>query len=167
MSLDCFGKVIPVAAREELDACVPFGQAARLVFGEVDLEDIATISKLGGPKQVGLTFHMVSGDGNSSATSLWLEASEVANRFLESERSILDVDYSDAIKATTLGGFVWNLLNCRKIRYGALALVDGGIGTVHQGSAQECWNHFLKIIAGPWDCHDNPLYIWPKGENEG
>jgi hypothetical protein len=160
MSLYCFGKVVPASARDELEACVLFGSGVRLVFSDLDPEDIATISEFGELKKVGVTFRAASDDGESSATALWLEASEVANRYTESERTSLSFDYSEAVKATAFGGFVWNLLNCPAFKDGALAMVDGPVETVFQTTAQECWNHFLRIIPKTWDCHDNPLFIW-------
>jgi hypothetical protein len=160
MSLDCFGKVIPLAAREDVEACVPFESGIRLFFSDLDPEDVAIINEFGELRRVGVTFRVAAENGESSATSLWLAASEVAGHFSEAERSSASPDYLDAIKATALGGFTWNLLHCKEVKHGALALVDGGVETVLRSSNKECWQHFLRIISKPWDCHDNPLFVW-------
>lgn len=165
MSLYCFGKIVPIGTAESLEQCT--GQVGRLFLRDIDPEDLAIICEFENLKQAGIAFSYADGEDEFSATGLWLAASEIANQFPEVERSSYDVDYSDAIKATTLGSFVWSLLNCPKIKYGALALVDGGVDTIHQVSAGECWNHFLKIIPGSWDCHDNPLFIWQNESPSG
>jgi len=160
MSLYCFGKVVPGGARSALEKCVADDNSAYLYLCDIDPEDLSTICEFDELKPVGITFRYVSSVDHSDATTLWLAASEVAARFSEAERNLLNIDYVDAIKATALGGFVWNLLNCTEVKHGALALVDGGVETMLQVSSDECWRHFLKIIPQPWDCQDNPLFIW-------
>ena len=164
MSLYCFGKVVPLAAKSALANCVLNGSIARLHFGDLDPDDLSIICETQELRPVGVTFRFVSLHDISDATSLWLTASDLAARLSDDIESLTTTDYSDAIKATALGGFVWNLLNCPEVKYGALALVDGGIETIHRASSNDCWQHFLKIIPKPWDCHDNPLYIWSKPE---
>jgi hypothetical protein len=162
MSLYCFGKVVPLSAKNALEMCVPDENSACLHLCDIDPEDLATICEFNVLKPVGVTFRYVSNVDISDATTLWLAASEVAGRFSEAERNLIGVGYVDAIKATALGGFIHNLLNCPEVNHGALALVDGGVETIFPKSSDECWRHFLTIISKPWDCHDNPLFVWSR-----
>lgn len=160
MSLYCFGKIVPSRAARYLEECVPDADVARLHVRDIDPEDLATICEFGDLKRAGVTFRYVDTEDDSSATGIWLGASEIANRYSAVERSQFSTDYSNAMKATFLGGFIWNLLSCPHVEHGALALVDGGIEAIVVGTRRKCWQHFLTIIPKPWDTHDNPLYVW-------
>jgi hypothetical protein len=159
MSLYCFGKIIPVSAETALSRCAPVSNVAHLYLRDLEPDDVSSICQIDDLKPAGITFRYVDSDGGS-ATQLWVTASEVARLFAETDRLQFHTDYSDAMKATNLGGFVWSTLHCSSIKAGALALVDGGIETIFRASPIDCWNHFLTIISKPWDCHDNPLLVW-------
>jgi hypothetical protein len=160
MSLDCFGKIVPHSARNALEACIPYGSGARLFLSDVDPEDVAFICQFEELKKLGVTFRLTSEDGQSSATRLWVDAFKIAQQYDESARVAMVHGYVIAIKSTALGGFLWNLLNGPDFAFGAVALVDGPIETVYRVDKQRCWEHFLEIIPKPWDCHDNPLFVW-------
>ena len=155
MSLYCFGKVVPASASDALLQCAPASNVARLFLRDLEPGDVSTLSEINELKRVGITFRYVDKEGGA-ATALWLAASDIS-RF--------DTDYSDAIRATELGGFIWNVFHCPAIKFGGLALVDGGIETILRANRLKCWNHFLVIISKPWDCHDNPLFLW-NGNDE-
>ena len=167
MSLDCFGKVIPVGAGRDFEKWISVENPGRLIIGDLDPEDLDTICETEELRSPGITFKYVgreNGDdptdlSGQSATGLWLSADDTGRRF-RADRTLQNAEYVSALKATALGGFVWNLLYCPDIKCGALALVDGGIDTIVHGTPGECWKHFVGIMDKGWDNHDNPLLVW-------
>jgi len=43
-----------------------------------------------------------------------------------------------------------------------VALVEGGIESVHEDRAERCIEAILRVVVLPWDCISGVLYAWPK-----
>jgi hypothetical protein len=143
MSLDCFGKVIPV---EGDSGGFAFPSGAFLP-GFIDEGDVENLDRLDWVPGAGSYFTIGEGPTQPDATALWIEASA-----LPIER----------VRESRLGHAVYALLFDPRILRGGIAFVDGGVETKLRGTPAECWAWFLERIPKPWTGLDNPVMFWSR-----
>jgi len=102
----------------------------------------------------GIVFSVYSSLGATDATQLWLEATEILSGLNDTNGMSAPTAF---LVDTRLGRLCTRLFALR----GAvgLALVDGGVEEVFEGSARRCLDQIAVDVRRPWDQSPNRLYV--------
>lgn len=156
MSLYAFGKVV---GRSNADLIRSLKRVADtnvcgIAVSSVDREDLDVIESVDCLGTNGVTFNITSTPGDSDATRLWLDAMEKLAKYVAqgTPRSLLQ----DFV-ATRLGVVSTQIFELGEAV--GVALVDGGIEEVFQGTTQECLSQMAEDVQKPWDQSANRLYV--------
>lgn len=148
MSLYIFGKLVP---KPLFDSTAFFRNHPGLHLDGIDPEDVHVLDEQECLSEAGIYFAIYSSSDSLDAIRLWNEAARAATK-------------GEAIEETDLGREVHQLFGDSQLKAGGIAVVDGGVETVLQGSPEQCWEWFKSRIPKPWDTLDNPLLIWTANE---
>jgi len=97
----------------------------------------------------GTYFSITEGPESADATGYWNDM------MVRDRRDVVECPF---------GRTVHSLLFEPSIFGGVIAFVDGGIENFLAGPSEQCWEWFLDRARLPWDCIDNPAFIWPARE---
>jgi hypothetical protein len=162
MSLYALGKIIAsnhplvVAALRSLAE----KSSTHISVGAVDNEDNEAMNQAKVLRNVGVTFSICSSVADTDATTLWLEASTKlrADASLTEHSSATEQEGAiQALLATRLGHVCSGLLDCGEVS--AIALVDGGIEEIFEGTREQCLSRIAQDVRRTWDQSPNRLYL--------
>ena len=145
-------------------------------FDSLDHEDRQTLAEaMGAPDSKGLYFAIYSGGGESDATVLWLEASDLAMQLLRSqgidpllltpsqlEQTEIPENYYDDILSSRLGRFVSELPLILEGTDFEIAFIDGAVERIRYCHKNECLRQILRSFILPWDQTQNALYVFRR-----
>ncbi len=133
---------------------------------ELDDDDRIAVEDVSTLKSSGLYFQL---DG----TALWIDAMNTGRGLLSqtmphiADMSVQDFEeldlpghYFAQMGSTQLGALVTWLQTNSLISGCGLALLDGGISSVFEGTPEECAQNIMRSVLLPWDLSPNHLYVW-------
>jgi hypothetical protein len=178
MSVYLFGKVFTESSNSgdtnrRMSTCAQEVDVT-ISFDSLDEDDERAIDELIGPGP-GVTFSVSTrADGSGGASGLWAEAQRLGLSLLSEGRATpLSVTPKSFDQIKWPEGYDLGMRKCRLQRVlcaialtpeyerMCVALVEGGLESVHEDEASRCIGAIVRKVVLPWDCVSGVLYLWP------